>query len=472
MKNELRKAKKPFELPHGYIILLCVMLLVAALTWIIPAGEYDIVQNPESGIEEIDPSSFHFVERDDPVTFFGFFTAINAGIVKAMGIGSLILVMTGALAILDSTDALTAGVHRVIAHSKGKEFLIVASFFLLFLICGVVGMAENMMPFIPIVITLVMGLGYDRMLGFAVVVAGLEIGWTAGIVNIYTTGFSQQMIGLPIFSGLGYRTIATVVFFLIGVTYFWFYCKKIKADPSKSCCAEEYMNQRVGQNQVEMEEIPLTLKMKLGLLIFAVALIVQTYGCVKLEWSFNQMSAVFIISTIVTVLVCGINPSKACRIFTTGAADLLSVVFMMGFAQAITALMRQGKILDTIVYYLSGLLQNKGLLLTLLAIFFVVMVMNFFIISGEAKAVVLIPILSPLGKALGINQQVLVLAYQYAEGFTNDLYPTYGSLHAMLAMGKLNFGDWIRFSWKLWCMLLVAGFAFVLLAQVINLGPF
>ena len=76
MKNELRKAKKPFELPHGYIILLCVMLLVAALTWIIPAGEYDIVQNPESGIEEIDPSSFHFVERDDPVTFFGFFTAI------------------------------------------------------------------------------------------------------------------------------------------------------------------------------------------------------------------------------------------------------------------------------------------------------------------------------------------------------------------------------------------------------------
>lgn len=64
MKNELRKAKKPFELPHGYIILLCVMLLVAALTWIIPAGEYDIVQNPESGIEEIDPSSFHFVERD------------------------------------------------------------------------------------------------------------------------------------------------------------------------------------------------------------------------------------------------------------------------------------------------------------------------------------------------------------------------------------------------------------------------
>ena len=120
------------------------------------------------------------------------------------------------------------------------------------------------------------------------------------------------------------------------------------------------MNQRAGQNQVEMEEIPLTLKMKLGLLIFAVALVVQTYGCVKLEWSFNQMSAVFIISTIVTVLVCGINPSKACRIFTTGAADLLSVVFMMGFAQAITALMRQGKILDTIVYYLSGLLQNRS----------------------------------------------------------------------------------------------------------------
>ena len=134
--------------------------------------------------------------------------------------------------------------------------------------------------------------------------------------------------------------------------------------------------------------------------------------------------------------------------------------------------MKQAKMLDTIVYYLSQMLQNKGMVFTLLMVFVSVMILNFFIISGEGKAIVMIPILSPLAKILGINQQVVVLAYQYAEGFTNDLYPTYGSLHAMLAMGNVSFGDWWRFTCKLWFTLIGVGFILVLIAQGIHLGPF
>ena len=134
--------------------------------------------------------------------------------------------------------------------------------------------------------------------------------------------------------------------------------------------------------------------------------------------------------------------------------------------------MRQGKILDTIVYYLSGLLQNKGLLLTLLAIFFVVMVMNFFIISGEAKAVVLIPITLPAGQGAGhqpagAGSGLPVCRRLYQRPVSDLRRPP---RHARYGQAELRRLD--RFSWKLWCMLLVAGFAFVLLAQVINLGPF
>lgn len=471
MSSQNTKQKRKFEFPHGYIILMSVMLLVVILSWIIPAGEYMRVIDPVTGMEIVDPATFHFVTQDQPITFFNFFTVINAGIVKAMGIGSLIVVMTGAIAVLDSTDALTAGVHKIIEHSKGREFSIIAMFLFIFIACGVVGLAENMMPFIPVIITLVIGLGYDRMVGITVLIAGLEIGWTAGIVNIYTTGLSQEMTGLPIFSGILFRTVATVIFYIIAVLFLYRYCKKIKADPSKSVVAAEYMQQCSG-GKVEIEHTKLTTKMKLGLAIFGIAMVIQTYGAVKLEWSYDQMSAILIIAAIVIALVCGINANKACRIFTQGASELLSVVFMMGLAQAVTALMRQAKMLDTIVYYLSQMLLNKGTVFTLLMIFIAIMILNFFIISGEGKAIVMIPILSPLGRLLGINQQVIVLAYQYAEGFTNDLYPTYGSLHAMLAMGNVSFGDWWKFTYKLWLILVVVGFCLVLLAQGINLGPF
>lgn len=471
MKSETKKRKK-LEFPHGYIILMSVMLVVVVLSWIIPAGEYARVVDPATGMEVVDPGRFSFVEQEDPIGFLDFFTAINAGIVKAMGIGSLIVVMTGAIAVLDSTGALTTGVKKIIEKSKGREFTIVAIFLFVFIACGVVGLAENMMPFIPIMITLMMGLGYDRMVGITVLIAGLEIGWTAGIVNIYTTGISQEMIGLPIFSGLGFRTAATILFYVIGLVFLYRYCKKIKKDPSKSIVASEYMQQCKDTTETVKEKVVLTMKMKLGLAIFGIAMVIQTYGAVKLAWSYDQMSAVLIVAAIVIALVCGINGNEACRIFTRGASELLSVVFMMGLAQAVTALMRQAKMLDTIVYYLSKMLQNKGVIFTLLMIFIAIMILNFFIISGEGKAIVMIPILSPLAKILGINQQVVVLAYQYAEGFTNDLYPTYGSLHAMLAMGKVSFGDWWRFTYKLWFTLIIVGFLLVLLAQGINLGPF
>lgn len=464
--------KKKWEFPHGYLILMTVMLIVVVLSWIIPPGEYARVIDSSTGMEIVDPDTFQFVEQDDPIGFFDFFTAINAGIVKAMGIGSLIVVMTGAIAILDSTGALTTGVKKIIEKSKGKEFTIVAIFLLLFVTCGVVGLAENMMPFIPIIITLVMGLGYDRMVGITVLIAGLEIGWTAGIVNIYTTGISQEMIGLPIFSGLGFRTIATIIFYIIAVAFLYRYCKKIKKEPSKSIVADEYLKQCSERKENIKEKVVLTIKMKLGLAIFGIAMVIQTYGAVKLAWSYDQMSAVLIIAAILIAIVCGINANNACRIFTKGASELLSVVFMMGLAQAVTTLMKQAKMLDTIVYYLSQMLQNKGMVFTLLMVFVAVMILNFFIISGEGKAIVMIPILSPLAKILGINQQVVVLAYQYAEGFTNDLYPTYGSLHAMLAMGKVSFGDWWRFTCKLWFILLFVGFILVLIAQGIHLGPF
>lgn len=471
MKSAL-KQKRRFELPHPYLILMTVMLLVVVLSWIIPSGEYTRVANEATGYSEVVSGSFHFVEQDNPITFLGFFTSINAGITAAMAVGSLILVMTGAIAILDSTEAMTTGVKVLIQHAKGKEFLMIVIFLFFFTLLGAAGMAENLIPFIPIMITLVIGLGYDRLVGISLVIMSIGLGWTGGIVNVYTTGLAQQMIGLPIFSGIGLRVIAQIIFFLVAVGYLYFYCRKIKADPTKSVVAQEYITSCNEEEEILHETVRLTGRMKAGLNIFFIALVVQTYGAVKLMWNYNQMSAIFLVAAIAIAIAGGINMNKACRLFTKGAADLLQVVFLMGLAQAVTSLMKQAKMLDTLVYYISQMLTDQGMLITLLAIYLIVIFMNFFIISGEGKAVVLVPILSPLGQVLHINQQVLVLAYQYGDGFTNMLYPTSGSLHAMLAVGNVTYGQWVKFSWKLWTLLSAVAFGIILVAQLMNYGPF
>lgn len=472
MNSATGKKKHSFQLPHPYLILMTVMLLVVVLSWIIPSGEFTRVANEATGYSEVVPGSFHFVAQDNPISFFDFFTAINAGITAAMAIGSLILIMTGAIAVLDSTGALTTGVKVLIQHAKGREFFMVAIFLFVFTALGAAGMAENLMPFIPIMITLVIGLGYDRLVGISIVIMSIGLGWTGGIVNIYTTGLSQQMMGLPIFSGIGLRIAAQLLFFAVALAYLYVYCRKIKADPSKSLAAEEYMATREQEVEILKEPVSLSGRMKAGLVIFVAALVIQTFGAVELMWNYNQMSAVFIVAAIAIAIVGGINMNNACRIFTKGAADLLSVVFLMGLAQAVTSLMKQAKMLDTLVYYMSQLLTNRGTFFSLLVIYLIIIALNFFIISGEGKAVVLIPILSPLGQVLHINQQILVLAYQYGDGFTNMFYPTSGTLHAMLALGDVNYSQWVKFSWKLWTLLSLVGFGVILFAQAINYGPF
>ena len=135
-------------------------------------------------------------------------------------------------------------------------------------------------------------------------------------------------------------------------------------------------------------------------------------------------------------------------------------------------LMDQAKIIDTAVYSLSNLLDNTGTVITLLVLFLAVIFFNFFVVSGSGKAVILMPIMGPLGKILNINQQVMVVVYQFGDGFTNYLWPTSGGLMAALGMSNVNYGDWVKFSFKLFMLLHFAAFVLIVIANYLGLGPF
>lgn len=465
--KNMDKGKKGFRLPHVYLIFLIIMLLVVLLSWVVPSGEFSRVMDPVTGVEIVNPDSFHYIEKENPISLLDFFQSIHDGIVQGGDIVISLILISGVIYLIESTGAIAAGIHKILEVSEGKEIIVIVILTTIFTVMGAIGFGEGGMPFFPLAISVVMALGYDRVAGAATAILGMCVGFTSGLINLFTTGIAQSIVGLPMFSGMGFRFCALIVFYIITITYIIMYCKKIKKDPNKSVVAEEYLHQDCKAAAGEKAEFTLTRKLTLlGLLVL---FILQGFGALKLNWQLPQIAAIYLIFAAALTILCRINPNETCNRIITGATRILPAALAIGLARAVMLLMNQAQIIDTVVYNMGKFLDGKSPVITLLLIYLAVTVFNFFVVSGSGKAVMMMPILGPLGKMLGINQQVMVLAYQYGDGFTNYLWPC-GSLVALSVCG-IEYNTWIKFSWKLFAILISTGFAAVLIANAINLGP-
>ncbi|HIV34810.1 MAG TPA: YfcC family protein [Candidatus Blautia intestinigallinarum] len=466
--SEKTKAKKGFHMPHVFIILLLIMLFVVILSYIIPSGSYERVTDEATGISVVNPDTFTYVENETPITFMDYFEAVYQGFVNGATIMGTLFISSGIIYLLEVSGAFGAGISVILQKTKGREFSVVCIFYTIFVIFGVLGYGEAAYPFYPLAVTIGFALGYDRMVGTGLAIVGSTVGFTSGLMNMFTTGVAQQIVGLPMFSGIGFRAVGLVVFYIIGLIGLYTYCRKIKKDPESSLVREEYLNQA---KEVESGyEEQMTLPRILGLLAFLAVIIIQGFGCIRLGWSFAQIAALYVIFGIVLTLIFRIGPSEACQLFCQGATRVFGAAFAVGLAQSVVVLMNQACIMDTIVHGMSVLLENKGAIFALLIIFVFVTLFNFLVVSGSGKAVIIMPILQPLGKILNINQQVLVLAYQYGDGITNSFWP--GSSLVQLSMCGVDYGAWIKFCWKTYLSFIVSAFILIMISYGIGYGPF
>ncbi len=455
-------------MPHVFIILLLIMLFVVLLSWVIPSGSYERVTDETTGISVVVPDTFQYVENETPITFFDYFEAIYTGFVNGATIMGTLFISSGMIYLLEVSGAFGAGIHLILNKTRGREFSVVCIFYTIFVIFGVLGYGEAAYPFYPLAVTIGFALGYDRMVGTALAIVGSTVGFTSGLMNTFTTGVAQQIVGLPLFSGIGYRAVGLAVFYLIGLIGLYTYCRKIKKNPELSLVKDEYLNQKKQNLTDTMEEM--NLPRALGLLVFLGTIIIQGYGCIQLSWSFPQIAAIYVIMGILLSIIFRISPSKACELFCKGALRVFAAAFAVGLAQSVVTLMNQACIMDTIVHGMAVLLENKSAILALLIIFVFVTLFNFLVVSGSGKAVIVMPILQPLGRILNINQQVLVLAYQYGDGITNSFWP--GSSLVQLSMCGIDYGSWIKFCWKIYLSFVVSAFILVLIAYGFGYGPF
>lgn len=454
-------------MPHVFIILLLIMLFVVILSYLIPSGSYERITD-SAGITVVDPDTFQYVKNDTPITFMNYFEAVYNGFVNGATIMGTLFISSGVIYLLEVSGAFGAGINLILQKTKGREFSVVCIFYTIFVIFGVLGYGEAAYPFYPLAVTIGFALGYDRMVGTGLAIIGSTVGFTSGLMNTFTTGVAQQIVGLPLFSGIGFRTVGLAVFYVIGLIGIYAYCRKIKKDPNRSYFSEEYKNQNRKDHTSDMEEM--TVPRALGILIFLAVIVIQGYGCIRLSWSFPQIAGLYVIMGVILTILFRIKPNEACQLFCKGACRVFAAAFAVGLAQSVVVLMNQACIMDTIVHGMAVLLENKGALLALLIIFIFVTLFNFLVVSGSGKAVIIMPILQPLGKILNINQQVLVLTYQYGDGITNSFWP--GSSLVQLSMCGVDYGAWIRFCWKIYLSFIVSAFILIMIAHGIGYGPF
>lgn len=461
--------KKKFKIPHVYVLLLAIIVVCSALTYIIPAGQYDMT-TLESGRSVVDASTFTYVEST-PVSLFGVLEAIPKGLNEAASIIFFIFIVGGAFAVLQDTGAVEASLGRLTKKLRGKESLIIPVIMLAFALCGsVVGMAEEVLPFIPIMVSLAIAMGFDSITGTAIVLAGAGAGFAGAFMNPFTIGVAQGIAELPLFSGMGYRIFVFIVMYFIATGFVFWYANRIKQNPVLSPMYEIDKQREDTLDLNNLREFGGKEKLIMGVFVASVALLM--FGVIKFDWYFTEISAVFIGMAIVVALISGMGLNGFANSLAKGMADIAAGALIVGFARGILVVLVDGNILHTILHSAATFLMTLPATITAVGMYVFQCLLNFLVPSGSGQAAVSIPILAPLADMVGVTRQTAVLAFQLGDGISNIFSPTSGYFMAGLALARIPWEKWAKWILPMIAVQYTVGAVLIVIAQLMHYGPF
>ncbi|PHI04399.1 YfcC family protein [Fusobacterium polymorphum] len=462
--------KKKFVFPNTYVIIILMMIVAVLLTWIIPSGEFERVKDEVSKQSIIIPGTFKYIENN-PISFLQIPVYIMKGLAKASDIVFLVIIVGGAFNIIIETGMFQSFAGRLTKVFSNKEVLIIPAFSTIFaLACTTMGV-NTFIGFAPIAVIIARSIGYDAIVGVSMVALGGAIGFSTGTFNPFTTGVAQSIAGLPIFSGVGYRFICLVVFLIVTNIYIIWYAKKVKANPEASVVYEmEQENKKVEVSEKQHDKIEG--RHYLVLLIVIACFVLLVYGSQNWKWKLQENAAMFLWMGVLSGFAYGFGPSKIAEEFTKGAKKLVYGALMIGMANGISLILADGKILDTTVQYLGGLLVVLPSHAQAAGMFLMQLLINGLITSGSGQAAATMPIMLPVADIIGMTKQTAVLAFNFGDGLSNYILPTSSALMGFIAMVGISYSNWMKFMWKLFLIWTVVGAVLVIVANSINYGPF
>ena len=457
-------------MPHTLVVVMALVILVLALSWLVPSGEYQraTIQTSEGERKVTVAGTYQQV----PKVYLGPETVLSSpirGFVDAALLVCFLLMIGGSFAIFQETGAVEFGIRRLtgaIARRPHLEGLLIPTLMVVFSLAGsIFGMAEEVIPFVVIFIPLARRLGYDSIVGTSIPFLGAAAGFAAAFFNPFTVGIAQSIAGLPLYSGLAYRLFTWVVGTAVITAYVMAYARRVKRNPEISPVRDLDLSRETIDTDLPADAA-WDARHLVTLALFVLAMVLLVVGVLRWKWYIDQIAILFFGMGIVLGFAGGLGPSHVARTFVAGAKDMVGVVFIVACARALLVIAQDAKVLDTLLYAASGTLSllPRGVIAQVM--FLIQSVINFFLHSGTAQAALTMPIMAPLADLVGITRQTAVYAFQLCE-FINPILPTSAVTMGVLGAAKIPWERWAR--WFLPLMLILVVLSFLLLVPPVLL---
>ena len=492
--------KSKIKMPNAFVTLFIIIAVVAVLTWIVPAGQYQYVDPDASRLEPI--AGTYSQAEQNPQGIWEVIMAPVKGFYEASDIMLFLLIIGGFLGIVMKTGAIDAGIGAVVEKIKGKDIIIIPILMFLFGLGGTIfGMGEETVAFYLLIIPVFIASGYDALCGMATVFLGTGIGYMASTTNPFSTGIASGFAGVSVGDGMGTRVFLFVLLELIGMWYIMRYAKKVKEDPTKSLiynmkkANEEYFN-----TNSDIKALEFTKERKKILTIFGLSFLIMTLGVIPWaskfnitifedivnglaniplvgpilgkivpmgDWWFGEMGIVFMLASLLIGKIGKFSQDEFIDIFMKGAQDLLAVSLIIGISRGITIVMNAGGMTATVLHWCEITLSNIGSIAFVNLSYLLYLPLSFLVPSTSGLATLSMPILAPLADFAGVSKDIIVTSFATSAGLMNLITPTSGILMGSLALSRIPYNVFLKFAFKLLVILSIVVMATLSISVII-----
>ncbi|MDJ0905245.1 MAG: TIGR00366 family protein [Woeseiaceae bacterium] len=449
-------------------LIFAFIIFAQLLSYVVPQGTFERVPYPDNPNRSmVVAGTYEAVDPEEEVTLpaWHFLEGVTKGLADAQDIIFLIFIVGGVIEILRKTGAIDAALHRSVARLGHSPWILILGCFAMFSAGSfTIGMGEEYVPLIPIIVTMTLAMRMDAVVAMGMVWIPYGIGWGCAGINPFGVLIAQNIAGVTLTSGWEARLVMMVAFLALGFHHVYRYAMRVQKDPSTSYVADvDYSS-----GFETPDDIKLTGSRIAILLVFFFGLAFFVWGASNKGWFITELNTIFFAIGLLSAAIARIGPGEISRTFLEGCAKMVAPALIVGFARAIAVVLEDGQIIDSIVMAIAGVLEGFPSEVAAIGMLIVQSLTNFFIPSGTGQAFVTMPIMSPLATLTGVPQQTAVLAFQFGDGFMNMIVPTSALVMGALALGKVPYTAWFRFIGPL--MLKILALAAVFLVLSIHFG--
>jgi uncharacterized ion transporter superfamily protein YfcC len=360
-----------------------------------------------------------------------------------------LLFLGGAFTILNHSGALKYLVWVLGKKFSKHKYLLLSLVSLFFMLLGTcAGIFEESVLLAPIAVALAIGLGFDVYTGLFISLLSTGFGFAAGVFNPFTTGVAQKLVGLPVFSGAAYRIFCFFVIYILLNVFLQVYAHKNVKNMGN-----------VAEQKLDIDNI---INAKRSSIVF-ISILFALFAWVFLtsivrslaDYTMPVLALLFLIGGIISGIVSKMGTKKILKSLLDGALGVAPGVLLILMASSVKFIMSQSKVLDTLLYIAHNAMSGLGSTASALATYLLVLILNFFIGSGSAKAFLVMPIIAPLSTLSGVSLQTAVLSFLFGDGFSNVFFITNPVLLITLGITGVSYAKWFKKTWLLQLLTLI-----------------